>query len=193
MVALWYLLVLVPPIAIVVLWWNYRRKADQREHVAGARWEQMMQATQSELAGAPENQSAGNGAAVLATPAAPGYTRRGRMLDPVETVVYFLLKNGLPDHEIMPHVGLASLLELSGSTAVQRRDLLSHRVDFVICNKAMQPVAAIDLMAHEIPAALTSAPDFKNRCLAHTGIRHIRWVRTALPKRDAVRELVLGI
>ncbi len=196
MVAIWYLLVLAPFIAVPLLWWNYRRKIRQRESASGARWARLVNTAKAEPAGRldalPAATPAGAGVA-----GAPRYTRRARALDPTETVVYYLLKNALPDHEVMPHVGLASLLEVPpeivGSEREQRlRVLAQHQVDFVICNKAMQPVVAIDVLAHEAPAALTSAPDFKTQCLAHTGIRHLRLARTALPKRDDVRALVLG-
>ena len=52
--------------------------------------------------------------------------------------------------------------------------------------------AMIDLLAGEAPAGLTAAPDFKTQCLAHGGIRYVRISRTALPKRQDVRSVVLG-
>lgn len=196
MVAIWYLLVLAPFVAIPVLWWNYRRKIRQRESASGARWERLVNTAKADPAGLREAMpSVAPAVAVVA--AVPRYARRARALDPAETVVYYLLRSELPDHEVMPHVGLANLLEVPAEIVGSERDqrlrvLAQHTVDFVICNKAMQPVAAIDLLAHEAPAALTSAPDFKTQCLAHTGIRHLRLARTALPKRHEVRALVLG-
>jgi hypothetical protein len=190
MIALWYLLVLAPFVAVPILWWNYRRKVAEREHVASARWGNLASAART-------------GATVAEDPPQPApavqprYARRERLLDPVQTLLYYLLKNGLPDHEVMPQVGLAQLLDVPGTAGGGERDLrlhglAQHRVDFVICNKALQPVAAIDLLEHEAPAALTAAPDFKSQCLAQAGIRHLRLVRTALPKRQDVRALVLG-
>ena len=189
MVALWYLLVLAPFVAIPILWWNYRRKVAEREYVAGARWESLAIAAKTGVVAADTSQP---------VPAVqPRYARRERLLDPVQTLLYYLLKNGLPDHEVMPQVGLAQLLDVPGTAGGGERDLrlqglAQHRVDFVICNKALQPVAAIDLLEHEAPAALTAAPDFKSQCLAQAGIRHLQLVRTALPKRQDVRALVLG-
>jgi len=72
------------------------------------------------------------------------------------------------------------------------RGLSQHAVDFVLCDKAMQPRIAIDLLAGEAPAALTAAPDFKTQCFAHSGIRYVRISRVALPKRQDVRNAVLG-
>lgn len=137
-----------------------------------------------------------NGSVGNAGAAGAGYARRARTLDPAQTVLYYLLKSSLPDHEVMPQVGLASVLEVPagivGSEREQRlRSLVRHTADFVICNKALQPLAVIDLPEQEA-VALTPEQDFKTRSLAEAGIRYLRWSRQALPKRDAVRALVLG-
>ncbi|MGA0024092.1 MAG: DUF2726 domain-containing protein [Burkholderiales bacterium] len=198
MVALWYLLVLAPFIAIPILWWNYRRRQAAREQVVGARWQSLVkEAVASPAGSAAEPQPA---AAVVAAPvpaAAAHYAPAERVLDPAQTVLYYLLKNCLSDHEIMPRVTLGSLLSVPaavvGSEREQRQRLLAREtVDFLVCDKAMKPVAVIDLLAQEAPAALTTAPDFKSRCLAQSGIRHLCLVRTSLPRRDELRGLVLG-
>lgn len=185
MTAIWYLLVLAPFIAIPVLWWSYRRKAAARESMADARWQKLVSAAKADPAAAAP-------AGVLETRAA--YMRRVRTLDPVQTVLYYLLKNSLPDHEVMPQAGLASVLEVPAEINGGERErrlsgLARHTADFVICNKALQPVAVIDLPLQEAP---TPAQDFKARSLAEAGVRYLRLSRKALPKRDAVRALVLG-
>ncbi len=189
MEAIWYLLVLAPFITVPILWWNYRRKVAEREDLSGSRWDKLVVTARD-----GEAASAGNAAASV-TPAR--YPMRSRMLDPAQTVLYYLLKNGLPDHEIMPQVGLASLLDvaadIAGSEREQRlRGLAQHRIDFVVCNKAMQPVAAVDLLEQEAQATLTTAPDFRTQCFAHSGIRYLRLVRSAMPGRKDIRALVLG-
>lgn len=197
MVAFWYLLVLAPFIVIPIVWWNYRRKLAEREQIAGARWGSLVREVE-----APQGDRGLDGpasvAAVATSPAiAAQYAPRERVLDPAQTVLYYLLKSGLADHEIMPMVALGCLLsvpaEPAGSEREQRlRALARETVDFLVCNKSMKPVAVVDLLAQEAPAALTTAPDFRTRCLAHSGIRHLRLVRGALPKREEVRGLVLG-
>lgn len=188
MTAIWYLLVLAPFIAIPVLWWSYRRKVAARESVADARWQKLVSAARADPA------AAATAVAALETRAA--YLCRARTLDPVQTVLYYLLKNSLPDHEVMPQVGLACVLEvpaeINGSAREQRLNALArHTVDFVICSKALQPVAVIDLPVQEA-AAPTPAQDFKTRSLAGAGIHYLRLSRKALPKRDALRALVLN-
>jgi len=200
MVALWYLLILAPFIAIPVIWWNYRRKQLAREQVSGERWQSMLKETTTPPpGGAPKAEPAA--APVLkvvpAAATAARYQPRERVLDPAQTVLYYLLKNCLADHEIMPRVALGSLLRvpdgIAGSEREQRtRGLEREVVDFAVCDKNMKTVAVIDLLEHEAPAALTTAMDFKSQCLSVTGIRHLRLVRNALPKREELRGLVLG-
>lgn len=186
MEAFWYLLVLAPFIAIPVLWWNYRRKLAQKEEMSGLRWERLVNTA-----------TAGDGPAADVSAATPEYRRRERLLDPGQTLVYLLLKQGMPDHEILVNVALADLLESpagSGDAGAGQPQRLpaQHRVDFVVCSKAMQPVVAVDLLAAEAPAALTTAPDFRSQCLHRAGIRHVRLVRGALPARGDIRACVLG-
>jgi len=203
MVAIWYLLVLAPFIAVPILWWSYRNKVRQQESESGARWERFASSAKADgldgAAAAPAATpvSAAAIVAAAAATAAPQFTRRARTLDAVQTVVYYLLKTALPDHEVMPQLTLARLLDVPANVVGTERELrvrglAQHVVDFVVCNKALQVVAAIDLLEQAPPAALMSPTDFKSQCLAQAGIRHLRLIRTALPKRDAVRALVLG-
>ena len=184
MEAFWYLLILTPFIAIPLLWWNYRRKLTQKEEFSGVRWERLLTTARADDSPAP-------------AAATPEYRRRERLLDAGQTLVYLLLKQGMPDHEILVNVALADLLDSpagngdAGSGQPQQL-LAQHRVDFVVCSKAMQPVVAVDLMAAEAPAALTTAADFKSQCLHRAGIRHVRLVRGALPARQEIRARVLG-
>lgn len=191
MEAILYLLLLAPFVAMPILWWHYRSRMAARDNVSDVRWQEIVVSTTADS-------TVAQGAAPLATPLvpSPGFARRERLLDPAQTVVYYLLKNSLPDHEVMPQVGLACVLvlrtEIPASEREQRlRSLGQHTVDFVVCNKALQPVAVIDLPLQE-PSVLTPAQDFKIRSLAEVNIRYLRLSRKALPKRDTVRGLVLG-
>jgi hypothetical protein len=185
MVAIWYLLVLAPFIAIPILWWHFRRRAAERESMADARWQKLVSTATADSAAAPASVAAG-----LAV-----YTRRSRTLDPAQTVLYYLLKNSLPDHEVMPLVSLAAVLEVSAQTTGSEREqrlgsLARHNADFVVCNKALQPLVVIDLPLQEMPVPVQQ--DFKTRSLGEAGIRYLRLSRKALPRREALRALVLG-
>jgi len=202
MAAIWYLLVLAPFIVIPVVWWSYRRKFVAREQIADARWQKLVNAARADPAPAEQTTAvvtavAAAAAAAPASAAAPaGYTRKARALDPAQTVLYHLLKTSLPDHEVMAQVALPAVLEVPadvvGSAREQRlRNLTRQTVDFVICNKALLPVVAIDLPLQD-QSMQTPEQDFKTRALAQAGIRYLRLSRKALPKREAVRALVLG-
>ena len=202
MIAIWYLLMLAPLIAIAIFWWSYRRKQTARERVAGERWQQIVSQAASSGNDAPAA-TAESAAPVAAhplqsaQPLAPlPYRRRERLLDPGETLFYFLLRTQIPECEVLCDVSLKRLLSIATTSESENerltRGLSQHAVNFVLCDKAMQPRVAIDLLAGEAPAALTAAPDFKTQCLAHGGIRYVRISRTALPKRQDVRNVVLG-
>lgn len=188
MEAILYLLLLAPFVAIPILWWHHRGRMAARDNMSDARWQEIV-ASKADSAVVP-------GAAPVTMPPHPVFARRERLLDPSQTLVYYLLKMSLPDHEVMSQVGLTCVLavrtEIPDSEREQRlRSLGQHLVDFVICNKALQPVAVIDLPLQE-PSALTPALDIKTRSLSEAGIRYLRLSRKALPKREAVRALVLG-
>jgi len=193
MIAIWYLLMLAPLIALPILWWAYRNKVRQQESSSGARWDQLTVEAKLDLT-AVRPATAPAAAAVAGVAPVAGrlpYAARIRALDPAETLVYYLLRNALPDHAVMPHVALGRVFEVpAGLTGPAReqpvRELQQQVVDFLVCDKAMRPVAVIDLRT--APAV----PDFRTRCLAQTGIRYLQWARTGLPKRDAVRKQVLG-
>jgi hypothetical protein len=201
MVAIWYLLMLAPVIAIAIVWWSYRRKQAARERLANERWQQLVKKAGDTGKEGP--------AAVAPLPAAvmpqkttpstvsQSYRGRERLLEPADTLFYFLLRTQLPEYEVLTTVNLSRLLVISATSETERermaRGLSQHAVDFVLCDKAMQPRIAIDLLTGEAPAALTVAPDFKTQCFAHSGIRYVRISRAALPKRQDVRNAILGV
>lgn len=191
MVALWYLLILAPVIAVAFFWWRYRSRQAAREREAGERWQQLLaQSAEPAPAAAPPSTAA-------VAPAQLQYRGRDRLLDPAQTLLFFLLRTELPECEILVRVSLDRLLLLPDGIGDAERErrmgaLARHVVDFVVCDKSMRPIAAIDLLAAEAPAVLTSAPDFRMQCLAQSGIRHLQVTRAALPKRQDVRAVVLG-
>lgn len=199
MVAIWYLLMLAPVIAIAIFWWSYRRKQAARERLANERWQQLVKkAGETEQVG--PKAVAPLPAALMPQKTMPSavsqsYRGRERLLEPADTVFYFLLRNQIPEYEVLTTVNLSRLLVISATSEIERermaRGLSQHAVDFVLCDKAMQPRIAIDLLAGEAPAALTAAPDFKTQCFAHSGIRYVRISRTAFPRRQDVRNVVL--
>ncbi|MNC85335.1 hypothetical protein D3C83_09260 [compost metagenome] len=73
----------------------------------------------------------------------------------------------------------------------QSRQLSQYRLDFVVCDKNMRVVAAVEL---EVPGGVdaTGAQRFKSDSLKTAGVRLIRINPKALPRRDEIRTLVCG-
>ena len=200
MVAVWYLLMLLPLIAIAIFWWRYRRKQADRERLANERWQQLVKNAAATGKGQPATTGPEPVAVAARKSVSPvvshAYSGRERLLEPADTLFYFLLRTQLPEYEVFNVVNLSRLLAITAASGPEQermlRGLSQHAVDFVLCDKAMRPRIAIDLLAGEAPAALTAAPDFKSQCFARSGIRYVRISRTALPKRQDVRNAVLG-
>ena len=116
---------------------------------------------------------------------------RPRFLTQPETLLFYVLKAGLPDHEIFPRVSLASVLGAAENTppsALTARSPARHEIDFVICDKSMQVVAAVQLDAQ--PGRQET--QVVNQRLSAAGIRLVRFNPAALPRREQVRALIFG-
>jgi len=129
--------------------------------------------------------------------AAPLYAVRERVLSVPQTLLYYLLKTGLPDYVILARVSLAAVLEAGpGLTGFAReeqiRRLSAITVDFVVSDNRMQPIAVIELeMADEGSAARADRESARLR-LAAAGVRYLEVNPRAMPRKDAIRALVLG-
>ena len=196
----WFLLFVVVGGAIfAVLAWDYRKKAAAREAESQKRFAALMR-VQTAAARAPEPSAA----AAVPVPGAPAPAKpstaatpapvRDRFLGQRETLLYYLLRTGVPDHEVFPNVPLASVVAVPGAGTEreqQLRRLAQYHLDFVVCDKSMRIVAAIEVE----PAAGAGAAG-ERRFVADTlnaaGIRIVRVNPAAPPRRDQVRALVCG-
>ena len=199
----WYLFLLLAAGIILFGVWSSRKQIAAREAASKARFERILRApaqpaasTESTPTAAAEFPSASSvslaaPALVKAPAAAPA---RERFLEQAETLLYYLLKTGLPGYEVFPNVSLATVIGVSGSAyerEQQLRRLAQYRLDFVVCDKAMRIIAAVDV--DSAPAAMGAGEQqFKADCLKGAGVRLVRIKREALPKRDQIPALVLG-
>jgi uncharacterized protein DUF2726 len=187
-VVLWYLLLLVPVAAIAYVVWAYRKRSAEREAASRERY--------ASLAGIPPAAAgaARNEPAAPVVPSKPAITaaapiaRRERFLTQPETLLYYLLKAGLPEHEVFPRVSLALVIEstlpLAPADAWSSRQVL----DFAICDKKMQVVAAVQIDGR----AARPEVEILGQRLSAAGIRLVRVDPAVLPKREEVRGLMLG-
>ena len=198
---MWYLLFAAVVVVGAVFIWDYRRKAARRESVSKERYTQLLKAGPPAAAGAAPAPAVAHVASPQTTPVtesppdAPGiaYTARERLLSQSERLVYLLLKTGLADHEIFSKVPMAAVVDVPGTGYDHEQQLrrLSRQVlDFVVCDKGMKIVAAVQLAAPGADAVV--AQRIRSECLKSAGIRLITIAPGALPKRSEVRAFVFG-
>jgi intracellular sulfur oxidation DsrE/DsrF family protein len=195
--------------------WNFQKKTAAREAAAQQRFADLLRGGQgsgggqSASAPAPAASASTSAPASHAVPAAPAVAippaaapaaavaavaARERFLGQHETLLYLVLKTGLPDHEIFANVSLAAVVALpaSGSEREQQiRRLAPYQLDFVVCDKSMHVIAAVDIETAG-GADAAGIQQFKADYLKRAGIRLVRVNPAAMPKRDQVRALVVG-
>lgn len=202
------LLILVPIAAVGYIVWDHRRKVAAREAAAAGRLQELLAIAQPQAAeksaepvapAAPTASPAAQPAAGTGDATAPGplYACRERVLTPPQTLLYYLLRTGLPDHVVFAQVTLASVLEagpaLSGfAREEQIRRLSALTADFVVADKRMHPVAVIELARREEGTAAQADRAAARTRLAAAGLRYLEFDPDQLPRKDAIRTLVLG-
>lgn len=203
------LLVLIPVAALAVVVWHFKRRTRAREAAAAERLQALLGSvrqlprTDIPATGADGVSRASTpaqpAAASVSAPAAPPlYDMRERVLTPAQTLVYFLLRTGLPEHVVFARISLAAILEtgagLSGvAREEQARRLAALTIDFVVCDRAMRPVAAIALVEPEEGSLARADRESSRTRLAAAGMRLIELDAASLPRKDALRTLVLGV
>lgn len=191
----WYLLLLAAAGVVAYAVWNYRRKTAAQRSASAARFEDLFKA-QAPVPARPQPPFAApaeSSVVVNALPAAPSVATQ-RFLGQAESLLYYLLKAGLPDFEVFAGVSLARVVGAGGSgrdRAQQLRRLSQYQLDFVICDKSMKVVSVIEV---EAAAGAEAAADqrFKSDLLKQAGIRLVRVNPAAPPRREQVQALVNG-
>lgn len=201
------LLWLSPFIAIAVIVWNYRRKRAEREAASNERLKAIFNQTAED--GAADTVPAPSAAAVstsapVTSASAPGvpvqpsmhFAVRERLLTPPQTLLYYLLKSSLSDHEVLAQVSVATIVDVPTGVSGFEREARQRRLaatvsDFVVCDKSFKAVAVVQCGVCVGSAAEALA--YARTCCESAGLRWIAVAPDALPKREAVRAVVLGI
>ena len=196
MLAYW-LLGLAPVVAIAYLVWAYRKKAAAKAAARNERFKHLFGASLPRAATPDAPSIAKEGAtpqplATMSPGRSPAYARKERLLDPHQAQLFRLLKNALPDYEILARVSLAAMIEVPPTVQGREREprlraLAQHVVDCVACSRDMQVIAAVDL-----EAGRNAEARFKSECLKAAGVRYVCVNPAALPEREALRALVAG-
>jgi hypothetical protein len=203
----WFLVMVAALAVMGYAVWNFQKKTAARETAAQQRFAELLREQASSSGrpastpapAAPDAAPAPNPAshpapAAPPAPAAAAVAARVRFLGQHETLLYLLLKTGLPDHEIFANVSLASVIALpvpGGEREQQLRRLAPYQLDFVVCDKNMRVVATVDLETAG-GADAAGIQQFKADYLKRAGIRLVRVNPAAMPRRDQVRALVVG-
>ena len=125
--------------------------------------------------------------------AASTLTRRARILTDAQRLLFLVLRAAMPEHLIMAHVRIVDLLEspyAADADDARLRALTRERLDFVVCDSDLVPVAAIVLYE----SGIERVPDesTKVEALRAIGIRFLRFRADSLPRPAEVRNLVLA-
>lgn len=187
------LLALLPIAAVAYIVWDHKRKAAQRVAASAGRVEELIGIAQHAARGEHIEPSLVH-PGVTSTPAAT-FVLRERFLSAPQTLLYYLLKTGLPDYLVVAQVPVASLLDPAASLAPyareeQARMFARHVVDFAVLDRSTRPLAVINL-ASGSDAGRGASTQMKMWMNA-VGLRYVELDPAALPRKDAVRGLVLG-
>jgi len=190
------LLVMLPLAGIVYIVWNHRRKTEEREAARTERLREMLGTVHAML---DEGAGAGPVASVTHDSETPqestAYVRRERILDRPQTLLYYLLRTALPDYVLLAQIPLALAVDVKAKLSPYAREeamrkVASHTIDFLVCDRSMVPLAAVQLVV--ATNAVTTTADTLQSYLSEVGIRYIELDGTALPRKDAIRSIILG-
>jgi hypothetical protein len=127
-------------------------------------------------------------AAGVAAPAAEltSWVARKSFLTAHTKLCYLVVKAALPDHHIFCNTRLGDTLELHAD-----HPLAAMRIDIVVCNKELGPMAAIDVCNAD--ERNTSAEHEKSERLQSAGVRYLRFTPGGIPKPTEIRDLIYRV
>ncbi len=144
---------------------------------------------QATVAAAPAVPVATTATDLQATAPQPGRPP-GAFLQGPTKVLYLVLKAALPDHHIFVYTRLTDVVKPIGRamTPQGRAQFAQARMDFVVCNKALNVVALLDISDGTRPD--DPMKQHLQPQLAAAGIRYARVAPAAIPKPAEARQLV---
>jgi cytochrome c-type biogenesis protein CcmH/NrfF len=124
-----------------------------------------------------------------------GLKRRPRLLDERQRLLYLVLRAALTDHVIMANIRVADLVDTaaastSGNQETRLQRLLHERIDCVVCNGELVPIAAV--MVYD-PTGVPSLDErIKVDALRELGVKFLRFRADDLPKPAQMRGHILS-
>jgi Protein of unknown function (DUF2726) len=198
---MWYVIGLIWLAMIAGVIWFYKKKQQKRDSEHARKFGAFLAEARlnPDSPGGTALGSGGQAAPVAAnaTPL-PEFCKKQRLLPQAEALLYYVLRTGLPEHEIFANLTLADLIDIEPAVRGYDREqkarrLAQQRLDFVICTKQLEVVAAVLLDKSAVPDAMQAAnARFAEACLRSAGIRLVRINPAAPPRHHQVRGLVYG-
>jgi hypothetical protein len=191
----WFLFLLAVAGGVAFAIWNFHRKTAARKAASEARFEKIFKGSAQTPVSPPPAFAAPESLAPAKAPpaasAAPPAAAQ-RFLGEAESVLYYLLKSGLPGFEVFAGVSLARVVGAAGDGREQQlRRLAQYQLDFVVYDKNMQVVAVVEV---ESAAGAEAAGDrrVKSDLLKQAGVKLVRINPAALPPREQIRTFIGG-
>ncbi|MDB5809135.1 MAG: hypothetical protein JWN94_1257 [Betaproteobacteria bacterium] len=195
---MWYLIALVWIAVMVVIVLRYTKKQRRRASERAQHMETMLvELTASAQADAAAFAAETAATAAIAKAAAnPDFRKKPRLLPQPAAVLYYVFRAGLPDHEIFAGVALTEVLELAAGIHAGRREplqrkLAEQRLDFVICTKQLEVVAAV-IVRPQPPAGAANEKPFLDECLQAAGVRLVKIDPVSPPRHHQIHALIYG-
>lgn len=110
-------------------------------------------------------------------------TVRKSYLTPHTKLCYLVVKAALPDHHVFCNARLVDALELHAT-----HPLANARIDLIVCNKELGPIAAVDVSHPDERGSPTERE--KTEQLQSAGIRYLRFTPNGIPKPTEIRDLI---
>lgn len=209
---MWYLIGLACLALIGGMIWSYNKKREKREAERAMQAAELLAALQEGVRKPATNTAADAATPVAAAPAdtvpvavvqaaapAPELGKKQRLLQQPKALLYYLFRTGLPDHEIFANLTLADVIDVAPIAQAYEREqkarrLAQLRLDFVVCTKQLEVVAAV-VINNSAPPDTAQAENsrFIEESLRIAGIRLVRIDAAALPRHHQVRELVYDV
>ncbi|MCL2297509.1 MAG: DUF2726 domain-containing protein [Proteobacteria bacterium] len=137
---------------------------------------------------------------LLSSAEQPGfYTLKPRFLSRIETIAFHHLKRAMPQHEVLAHVRLLDLFQLTAEGEDEKwleafRRIAYLDVSFVVCDGDMVIIAVVDLENPTIAAdeRLTRLHQAKKHALRTAHVRYISFDPLHPPAEQELRQMVLS-
>ena len=194
---MWFFVAGLWIVMVAAIFWAYGRK---RKQALSARAKELEALISGAKGGAlppdlPQAAAPVSDAKPVVAVVAEKYSKKPRLLEKADALLYLLLRSGLPDHEIFARLSLLDVVEPGASLHGFEREqsirrLSQSMVDFVVCNKQLEIVAAVLYAATD--ASTAEMRRATETCLRAAGIRIVTIDPAALPRHHQVRALIYG-